>query len=75
MNEDELLVEPKPHYGTLRNYVGGHWLESVSSDIRDVVNPATGEVIARVPNSTTAEVGEAVAAARARSRRGGMSLP
>ena len=64
MNEDELLVEPKPHYGTLRNYVGGHWLESVSSDIRDVVNPATGEVIARVPNSTTAEVGEAVAAAK-----------
>lgn len=64
MTKDTLLAEPQGHYGTLKNYVGGRWIDSASTDLRDVVNPATGEVIARVPNSTTAEVAEAVAAAK-----------
>ncbi len=55
-----LLVPPQPSYGTLRNYVGGKWVESRSTDIRDVVNPATGDVVARVPMSTRDEVNEAV---------------
>ena len=55
-----LLAVPQETYGTLRNYVGGKWVESRSTDIRDVVNPATGEVVARVPMSTDEEVDEAV---------------
>src|SRR3954465_12658695 len=49
----------------LSNYVGGRWTESASSDLLDVTNPATDEVIARVPLSTPAELDAAVAAARA----------
>jgi len=59
-----LLPEPKAGYGTLKNYVGGEWKESTSGVLRDVVNPATGEVIARVPDSSPAEVAEAVAIAK-----------
>src|SRR3954466_10949082 len=49
----------------LSNYVGGRWTESESADLLDVTNPATNEVIARVPLSTPAELDAAVAAARA----------
>src|SRR5215211_1940476 len=49
----------------LSNYVGGRWTPSESSELLDVHNPATGEVIARVPLSTAAELDAAVAAARA----------
>ncbi len=47
----------------LKNYIAGEWRESTSQDALDVFNPATDEVIGRVPLSTTAEVDEAVAAA------------
>ena len=60
---DTLLVEPQTDYGTLKNYVGGEWTES-SGSLRDVVNPATGFVIARVPASTSDETSEAVAIAK-----------
>ena len=49
----------------LANYVGGRWTESESSELLDVTNPATGEVLARVPLSTAGELDAAVAAARA----------
>jgi malonate-semialdehyde dehydrogenase (acetylating)/methylmalonate-semialdehyde dehydrogenase len=58
-----LLPEPRGEYGTLRNYVGGRWQES-AGELRDVVNPATGTVIARVPDSTPGEVADAVAVAK-----------
>ena len=47
----------------LKNYIAGEWRESNSQDALDVFNPATDEVIGRVPLSTSAEVDEAVAAA------------
>jgi malonate-semialdehyde dehydrogenase (acetylating) / methylmalonate-semialdehyde dehydrogenase len=49
----------------LSNYVGGRWTESESSDLLDVTNPASNDVIARVPLSTASELDAAVAAARA----------
>src|SRR3954462_14546416 len=49
----------------LSNYVGGRWTESESSELLDVTNPASNEVIACVPLSTPAELAAAVAAARA----------
>lgn len=48
------------------NYINGQWTESQAGEWVDVVNPATGETIARTPLSSAAEVGAAVeAAARA----------
>jgi malonate-semialdehyde dehydrogenase (acetylating) / methylmalonate-semialdehyde dehydrogenase len=49
----------------LSNYVNGCWTPAQSSGLLDVTNPASGEVLARVPLSGTAEVEEAVAAANA----------
>ena len=49
----------------LDNYIGGTWAPSSSDDALDVTNPATGEVIARVPLSSHADLDAAVAAARA----------
>ena len=49
---------------TLRNYVGGRWVESRTGDFLDVYNPARGEVIARTPLSTGEDLDAAVAAAR-----------
>lgn len=58
-----LLEEPIKDVLTLRNYVGGEWLES-GGELVDVVNPATGKVIAKVPISTGDEVKAAVEAAK-----------
>jgi malonate-semialdehyde dehydrogenase (acetylating)/methylmalonate-semialdehyde dehydrogenase len=48
----------------LKNYVFGRWVASASTDLADVHNPATGELLARAPLSTPAEVDEAARAAR-----------
>ncbi len=48
------------------NYIGGEWTPAASAtDEFDVTNPATGEVLARVPLSGSADLDAAVAAARA----------
>jgi malonate-semialdehyde dehydrogenase (acetylating)/methylmalonate-semialdehyde dehydrogenase len=48
----------------LDNYVGGRWAASTSSEVLDVTNPATGEVIAHVPLSSAADLDTAVESAR-----------
>src|SRR5713226_9653389 len=45
------------------NFINGVWQDSAASDWQDVTNPATGEVLARVPLCDSAEVKNAVAAA------------
>jgi len=47
------------------NFVNGRWVESRSKEWRDVINPASGEVIASVPMSDEAEVLAAIQAAQA----------
>ena len=47
----------------LKNYINGEWIDSSSTDMRDVRNPATGEVIAKVRMSTVAETEAAIEAA------------
>ena len=49
---------------TLRNYIGGRWVESRTREFLDVYNPARGEVIAKTPLSTGEDVDAAVAAAK-----------
>jgi len=46
-----------------KNYINGEWTAAKKS--REIVNPATGEVIASVAESSEQEVEQAVAAARA----------
>ncbi|HLY47828.1 MAG TPA: CoA-acylating methylmalonate-semialdehyde dehydrogenase [Solirubrobacteraceae bacterium] len=51
---------------TLDNYVGGQWVSAADpTDVLDVTNPATGEVLARVPLSGRRDLDAAVQAARA----------
>ncbi len=45
------------------NFINGVWQDSAASDWQDVTNPATGEVLARVPLCDSAAVTNAVAAA------------
>ncbi|MBA3579714.1 MAG: CoA-acylating methylmalonate-semialdehyde dehydrogenase [Gemmatimonadaceae bacterium] len=47
----------------LRNYIGGEWVESATTDWQELVNPATGESLGRVPLSTRGDVDSAVQAA------------
>ena len=58
--QDRAKVETR----TIRNYIGGTWVDAVSEERLDVTNPATGDVIAEVPLSARADVDRAVAAAR-----------
>lgn len=57
-----VLEEPIKEALTIRNYVGGEWVESEGTFL-DVVNPATCVTIARVPISTREELNAAVDAA------------
>jgi malonate-semialdehyde dehydrogenase (acetylating)/methylmalonate-semialdehyde dehydrogenase len=49
----------------LDNYIGGQWTAAGDGEQLDVTNPATGEVLVRVPLSGAAELDSAVQAARA----------
>jgi malonate-semialdehyde dehydrogenase (acetylating) / methylmalonate-semialdehyde dehydrogenase len=48
----------------LDNYIAGEWTAASGADALDVTNPATGEVLARVPLSAPADLDRAVEAAR-----------
>jgi len=48
-----------------KNFVGGEWVDAVDGGTMEVLNPATGQVIAEVPSGTQGDVDRAVAAAKA----------
>src|ERR1700747_3483483 len=54
-----------PPANKLTNFINGQWVESHTSEWRDVVNPATGELLASVPMADAADVNAAVEAAAA----------
>jgi 1-pyrroline dehydrogenase len=47
-----------------QNLVGGEWVDAVEGETMEVLNPATGEVIAAVPRGSQADVDRAVEAAK-----------
>jgi len=49
----------------LKNYYGGQWVASTASETLPIHNPATNEVLAKVPLSPASEVDQAVQAASA----------
>ena len=58
-----VLEEPIKEPLVLKNYIDGEWVES-KGELQDIVNPATGKIIAKVPYSTREEVDEAVEVAK-----------
>src|SRR3989337_823900 len=49
---------------TRKMWIDGKWVPARGNATRDVINPATGVVIARVPEATADDVKDAVKAAR-----------
>ncbi|MDB5967760.1 MAG: mmsA [Hydrocarboniphaga sp.] len=49
---------------TVKLLIGGVWIESRTTQWRDVINPATQQVLARVPFATAQELDAAVASAK-----------
>ena len=49
--------------------IDGQWVESQTHEWRDVINPATQQVLARLPFATEAEVEAAVAASCSSCKR------
>ena len=47
-----------------QNLVGGQWVDAVEGETAEIINPATGETIAEVPQGSQADVDRAVDAAR-----------
>jgi len=60
-----LLPEVKKHYGKLKFLIGGEWVDSKSTRIEPVRNPATGEAIAELPQASPEEALAAIDAAHA----------
>src|ERR1017187_4139819 len=52
-----------PPLTKVSNYINGEWQESNASEWQEVANPATGEILARVPLSDATEVMRAIDAA------------
>ena len=47
-----------------QNFVGGEWVDSAGGETMEVLNPATGDAIAEVPNAAAEDVDRAVQAAK-----------
>jgi malonate-semialdehyde dehydrogenase (acetylating) / methylmalonate-semialdehyde dehydrogenase len=57
-------VEDKIETRTIKNYVGGTWVDAGTDELLEVTNPANGATLAQVALSTAADVDAAVRAAR-----------
>jgi malonate-semialdehyde dehydrogenase (acetylating)/methylmalonate-semialdehyde dehydrogenase len=59
-----LLPEISRHYGKLKLYINGKWIEGASNRFFETTNPATDEVIAEAPVATAEEMEWALASAQ-----------
>ena len=48
----------------VKNYINGRWVESKSKKTQDIINAATGEILAKTPMSTAEETNTAIEAAK-----------
>lgn len=60
-----ILEEPIKEILKLQNYINGEWVDSKATVFWDVINPATRNVLAKVPMSTRKEIDAAIGAAKA----------
>src|SRR5258705_2117196 len=66
--ERRLNISAKPNAADVEihgNFVDGREIEAGRGEMLDVRNPATGDVIARIPNSTAEDIDRAMKSARA----------
>ena len=49
-------------------FIGGEYVESTSSTVLEVENPATGEILTEVPDASAQDIDRAVEAARKAQR-------
>ncbi|HEY7660675.1 MAG TPA: aldehyde dehydrogenase family protein, partial [Actinomycetota bacterium] len=49
---------------TYKMFIGGEWVDAADGNVRQIVSPANGDVIAEVPEGTAEDVGRAVEAAK-----------
>jgi malonate-semialdehyde dehydrogenase (acetylating)/methylmalonate-semialdehyde dehydrogenase len=63
--EDSTSGERAREGETLRNYIGGEWVPSAAAETLDDIDPATGELLARIPLSSADDVDAVARAARA----------
>jgi malonate-semialdehyde dehydrogenase (acetylating)/methylmalonate-semialdehyde dehydrogenase len=61
ISKPAVQADPAP---TVKMLLDGKFIESQASEWRDVVNPATQQVLAHVPFATDAELNAAVASAK-----------
>jgi succinate-semialdehyde dehydrogenase/glutarate-semialdehyde dehydrogenase len=59
-----MSTSPKPSYEKLEMYIDGQWCTGSDGVFEDVVNPATEEVVGRVPHASVADLDRALAAAQ-----------
>ncbi len=59
-----ILQEVEKNYGKLKLHINGEWVDSLSTNVYESVNPATGEVIATFPSATPDEVNRAIETAQ-----------
>jgi malonate-semialdehyde dehydrogenase (acetylating)/methylmalonate-semialdehyde dehydrogenase len=57
------LPEVKAHYGRLKQFIDGAWVEPAGGVYFETTNPATGQVIAEAPVASPEEVERAIASA------------
>jgi malonate-semialdehyde dehydrogenase (acetylating)/methylmalonate-semialdehyde dehydrogenase len=55
-----ILTEVKKHYGRLKLFINGEWVDSISEGVFEDTNPAKNEVIAEVPIAATEEIDFAI---------------
>ena len=60
---------------TLKNYIAGEFVDARTDDLSDLVNPATGRVVAHAPVSSAADVDAAYAAASTAFAEWGQTTP
>jgi betaine-aldehyde dehydrogenase len=65
----------KPRVRTLKNMIDGKFVAPADGKREDVINPATGEVIAKAPLSGKGDVDAAVKAAKAAFEEWGVTTP
>ncbi len=58
-----IIKEYRNGVKVLKNYVGGKWIDPENNGYLEVENPATGEILAKVPLSTTKATNQAIEAA------------
>lgn len=65
----DVAPKPQPDVPLLKNYIAGRWVEGGAGRVIDNVNPATGEVLARVSLASRQDIERAVEVAAEAQRR------